>query len=89
MYDLFLDTDFFRLDPLCMQFWKAIIDHLMTYDNTTFKDLMTRITMSQSGAINIFANREQVTLFTSQMYGQITHRISSFKRRPLMNAALQ
>lgn len=31
----------------------------MTYDVATFRDLMARISMTQSGAINIFSNREQ------------------------------
>lgn len=59
VYELFLDNDFFKLDLLSLQYWRSIIDRLMTYDNATFKDLMTRINLTQSGAINIFANREQ------------------------------
>lgn len=62
VYELFLDSEFFQMDLLSFSFWKAIIDHLITYDNTVFKDLMQRISLSQSGAINIFANREQVIL---------------------------
>lgn len=59
VYDLFLESDFFKMDHVSLRFWRYIIDHLMTYDSATFRDLMTRINMSQSGAINIFANREQ------------------------------
>ena len=59
VYELFLDNDFFQIDILSFSFWRSIIDHLITYDNTVFKDLMQRISLSQSGAINIFANREQ------------------------------
>ena len=47
------------MDDISLRFWRCIIDHLMTYDNTTFRDLVARINMTQSGAINIFANREQ------------------------------
>ena len=48
------------MDSLSLSFWRIIIDRLITYDNSVFKDLMQKIALSQSGAINIFANREQV-----------------------------
>ena len=47
------------MDHVSLRFWRCIIDHLLTYDSTTFRDLVARINMTQSGAINIFANREQ------------------------------
>lgn len=31
----------------------------MTYDNTTFRELMSRISLAQTGSLNIFASREQ------------------------------
>ncbi|KAG8518552.1 Protein dopey-2, partial [Galemys pyrenaicus] len=37
--ELFLDPGFFRMDTACSH-WKAIIDHLLTHERTTFKDLM-------------------------------------------------
>jgi len=58
-YELFLDTEYFNMDKLSFSFWKTITDRLITYDPTIFKDLMQKIALSQSGAINIFANREQ------------------------------
>jgi len=51
------------MDLLSFRFWRTIIDRLITYDNSVFKDLMQKIVLSQSGAINIFANREQVCVF--------------------------
>ena len=66
VYELFLDSDFFQMDLVSLRFWRTIIDRLITYDNTVFKDLMQKIALSQSGAINIFANREQVRFFTSR-----------------------
>ena len=47
------------MDLLSLQYWRSIIDRLMTYDVATFRDLMARINLTQSGTINIFANREQ------------------------------
>ena len=62
MMELLLDLGFFQMDITCMASWRAIMDNLMTQDNTSFKELMTRVagSASQGTAINIFANREQV-----------------------------
>ncbi|XP_065649698.1 protein dopey-1 isoform X2 [Hydra vulgaris] len=59
VYELFLEAEFFHMDLISLEFWRTIIDRLITYDSTMFKDLMQKIALSQSGAINIFANREQ------------------------------
>lgn len=39
--DLLLDNSFFQMDLSCLPFWKSILDSLMTYDNTTFRELMS------------------------------------------------
>ncbi|KRT83550.1 hypothetical protein AMK59_4549, partial [Oryctes borbonicus] len=57
VFDLLLDNNFFQMDHSCLKYWKIIIDHLMTHDNTTFKDLMSRVSMTQSGSF--FSSREQ------------------------------
>uniref|UniRef100_A0A1I8NRH4 Uncharacterized protein n=1 Tax=Stomoxys calcitrans TaxID=35570 RepID=A0A1I8NRH4_STOCA len=59
MMDLLLDTSFFQMDISCLPFWKQIMDSLMTYDNTTFRELMSRVSLTQTGSLNIFASREQ------------------------------
>lgn len=41
-FDLLLDNNFFQVDHSCLKYWKIITDHLMTHDNTTFKDLMSK-----------------------------------------------
>lgn len=62
--ELLLDPSFFQMDITCIGGWRTIIDNLMTQDNTSFKELMTRVAgLSQSASINIFANREQVLKF--------------------------
>ena len=68
VYELFLESDFFQMDLLSFRFWRIIVDRLITYDNTVFKDLMQKIVLSQSGAINIFANREQVMILFHSVY---------------------
>ncbi|TSN21186.1 Protein dopey-1 [Bagarius yarrelli] len=40
-FDLFMDHTFFQMDASCVTYWRAIIDHLMTHDKTTFRDLMS------------------------------------------------
>ncbi|CAD7014106.1 protein dopey-1 homolog [Ceratitis capitata] len=59
MLDLLLDNSFFQLDISCLCFWKQIMDSLMTYDNTTFRELMSRVSLTQTGSLNIFTSREQ------------------------------
>ncbi|XP_078412940.1 protein DOP1A isoform X4 [Cetorhinus maximus] len=57
-FDLFMDPNFFHMDASCVSHWRAIIDHLMTHDKTTFRDLMTRVAVAQSSSLNLFASRE-------------------------------
>ncbi|KAH0955706.1 hypothetical protein HN011_002395 [Eciton burchellii] len=57
--DLLLDPAFFQMTPACLPYWRTIIDNLMTHDNTTFRDLMNRISMAQGSGISIFSSKEQ------------------------------
>ncbi|XP_062843400.1 protein dopey-1 isoform X2 [Trichomycterus rosablanca] len=57
-FDLFMDHTFFQMDASCVSHWRAIIDHLMTHDKTTFRDLMTRVAVAQSSSLNLFTNRD-------------------------------
>ncbi|KAJ8354068.1 hypothetical protein SKAU_G00216350 [Synaphobranchus kaupii] len=57
-FDLFMDHTFFQMDSTCVSHWRAIIDHLMTHDKTTFRDLMTRVAVAQSSSLNLFTNRD-------------------------------
>lgn len=57
--DLLLDPTFFQFDSRCLPYWKTIMDSLMTCDNTTFRDLMNRLPLAQTGSLNIFTSKEQ------------------------------
>lgn len=57
-FDLFMDHTFFQMDSSCVTHWRAIIDHLMTHDKTTFRDLMTRVAVAQSSSLSLFTNRD-------------------------------
>ncbi|KAK3097876.1 hypothetical protein FSP39_014063 [Pinctada imbricata] len=57
--ELLLDTSFFQMDIKSIGFWRCIVDNLMTHDKTTFKDLMNRVTITQSGSLNLFSSKEQ------------------------------
>ncbi|XP_021695871.1 protein dopey-1 homolog isoform X2 [Aedes aegypti] len=57
--DLLLDATFFQFDSRCLPYWKTILDSLMTCDNTTFRDLMNRLPLAQTGTLNIFTSKEQ------------------------------
>ncbi|VDI65588.1 Hypothetical predicted protein [Mytilus galloprovincialis] len=58
-FELLMDPYFFQLDMRCIHYWRCIIDNLMTHDKTTFKDLMNRVTITQTGSISIFSSKEQ------------------------------
>ncbi|XP_063772963.1 protein dopey-1 isoform X2 [Pseudophryne corroboree] len=57
-FDLFMDHNFFQMDGSCVSHWRAIMDHLMTHDKTTFRDLMTRVAVAQSSSLSLFTNRD-------------------------------
>ncbi|XP_053529723.1 protein dopey-1 isoform X3 [Ictalurus punctatus] len=57
-FDLFMDHTFFQMEAPCVSYWRAIIDHLMTHDKTTFRDLMTRVAVAQNSSLNLFTNRD-------------------------------
>ncbi|XP_069091714.1 protein dopey-1 isoform X2 [Pleurodeles waltl] len=57
-FDLFMDSNFFQMDASCVSHWRAIVDHLMTHDKTTFRDLMTRVAVAQSSSLSLFTNRD-------------------------------
>ncbi|XP_050312498.1 protein dopey-1 homolog [Anthonomus grandis grandis] len=59
VFDLLLDNALFQMDHSCLKYWRVIVDNLMTHDNTTFRDLMNRVSMTQSGTLGIFSSREQ------------------------------
>ncbi|CAH1711783.1 unnamed protein product [Chironomus riparius] len=59
VFDLFLDPAFFQMDVSCLPFWKQILDNLMSYDNITFRELMSRLSVAQTGSLSIFTSKEQ------------------------------
>ncbi|KAF7267207.1 protein DOP1 homolog [Rhynchophorus ferrugineus] len=59
VFDLLLDNSLFQMDHSCLKYWRIIVDNLMTHDNTTFRDLMSRVSMTQSGTLGIFTSKEQ------------------------------
>ncbi|XP_060070918.1 protein dopey-1-like [Ylistrum balloti] len=56
--EMLLDPGFFQMDVKCIGYWRSIIDNLMTHDKTTFKDLMSRVTVTQSGSLSLFSSKE-------------------------------
>ncbi|XP_050520179.1 protein dopey-1 homolog isoform X3 [Daktulosphaira vitifoliae] len=57
--ELLLDPTLFQMEDRSIQYWKIIIDNLMSQDTTTFRDFMGRVNMSQANSLNLFSNREQ------------------------------
>lgn len=42
VFELLLDNTLFQMDHACLKYWKTIVDNLMTHDNTTFRELMSK-----------------------------------------------
>lgn len=60
-FDLFLDPSFFAVELEALREWKVVIDNLMTQDQVTFRDLLTRLnTSAATNVVNIFSSLEQV-----------------------------
>ncbi|XP_067010621.2 protein dopey-1 homolog [Anabrus simplex] len=59
VFDLLLDPALFQMEASCLAYWRTIVDNLMTHDTTTFRDLMSRVSLAQSGSLSIFSSREQ------------------------------
>ncbi|XP_035686504.1 protein dopey-1-like isoform X1 [Branchiostoma floridae] len=58
-FELLMDQNFFQMDGQSLSSWKSVVDNLMTHDKTTFRDLMARVAVTQSGSLNLFSSREQ------------------------------
>ncbi|XP_013389897.1 LOW QUALITY PROTEIN: protein dopey-1-like [Lingula anatina] len=58
-FEMLLDPTFFQMDVIALQNWRIVIDNLMTHDKTSFRDLITRVSVNPSTAINIFSSKEQ------------------------------
>ena len=63
-FDLFLDPSFFAVELEALREWKVVIDNLMTQDQVTFRDLLTRLnTSAATNVVNIFSSLEQVHMY--------------------------
>ncbi|XP_029636600.1 protein dopey-1 isoform X3 [Octopus sinensis] len=76
-FDLLMDPSFFQMDLKCLCHWSIVIDNLMTHDKTTFKDLMSRVAITQSGSLNLFSSKEQEFELRAQMLKRLSFTILS------------
>ena len=61
VFDLYLSPDFFVMSVVSLREWKVIVDNLMTQDQVTFRDLLSRLhSTSSSGVVNLFSSLDQV-----------------------------
>ncbi|BFZ09520.1 hypothetical protein BsWGS_12559 [Bradybaena similaris] len=74
-FEMFMEPSFFQMDARSIAFWRVIIDNLMTHDKTTFKDLMGRVTITQTGSLNLFTSKEQEYELRSQMMKRLAFTI--------------
>ena len=59
-FELLIDSTFFQMDSECFTHWKIIVDHLMTHDKNTFREFLTRMSVTQtSGALKLFSSKDQ------------------------------
>ncbi|XP_054267327.1 protein dopey-1 homolog [Macrosteles quadrilineatus] len=57
--DLLLDPALFQMETRTLAYWRTIVDNLMSQDTATFRDLMSRVSMSQGNSLSLFSSREQ------------------------------
>ncbi|GAB1600861.1 protein dopey-1-like isoform X3 [Argonauta hians] len=76
-FDLLMDPSFFQMELKCLCHWSIVIDNLMTHDKTTFKDLMSRVAITQSGSLNLFSSKEQEFELRAQMLKRLSFTILS------------
>lgn len=58
------------MEPSCFVHWKTVIDHLMTHDKSTFRDFLSRMSVTQTGSLklpNMFSNKDQENESRSQL----------------------
>ncbi|XP_076444435.1 protein DOP1A-like isoform X3 [Babylonia areolata] len=73
--ELLLDPSFLQMDLRSLASWRVVIDNLLTHDRITFKDLMNRVSMTQSGSLNLFSSKEQEFELRSQMLKRLSFAI--------------
>ncbi|XP_066988498.1 protein dopey-1 homolog isoform X3 [Macrobrachium rosenbergii] len=56
--DLLLDPQAFMMLPPILPYWRTIVDYLCTHDKTVFKELLSRVSMSQGGSLSLFSSKE-------------------------------
>ncbi|XP_045609730.2 protein DOP1A isoform X1 [Procambarus clarkii] len=56
--DLLLDSQAFMMLPPILTYWRTIVDYLCTHDKSVFKELLSRVSMSQGGSLNLFSSKE-------------------------------
>ncbi|KAL5102848.1 hypothetical protein TcWFU_005011 [Taenia crassiceps] len=58
VFELFIDSTFFQATESALHSWCAVVDNLMTQEKNTFKEALTRLTVSQGAGLNIFSSKE-------------------------------
>ncbi|XP_050727465.1 protein dopey-1 homolog isoform X4 [Eriocheir sinensis] len=56
--DLLLDTHTFMMLPPILTYWRTIVDYLCTHDKSVFKELLSRVSLSQGGSLSLFSSKE-------------------------------
>lgn len=57
-FELLIDPAFFQMEEGCLPYWRVIVDHLMTHDKTTFREFLSRMSVTQSGSLKLFSSKE-------------------------------
>lgn len=57
--ELFFDLAFFQMELRSLQHWRVIVDNLMSQEDSTFRELMNRISVAPANSLNIFSSKDQ------------------------------
>lgn len=76
--ELLLDGNFFQMPADCLPAWRTIIDHLMTHDKNTFREFLSRmsVTQSPSTALKILVTSATVRDQEAESRAQIVKRLA-------------
>jgi hypothetical protein len=58
LFEIVLDQNFFTFHKECLPAWRTTLDNLFTQDKYAFNELLGRVSVPQTGSLNIFSSKE-------------------------------
>lgn len=78
VFEMLFDSPFFYIDSDTLEYWKTIIDNLMSNDRAMFKDVIVKVAYPQSSGL--FTSREQEAEQKAQLLKRLAFVIYSSEK---------